>query len=82
MTSLSERRKFYTALKVFKSVNKIAAFIYMSFKTGHNNRNKHGLFIPSITADIEKMELYSHGTNLWNTLDYKLYICDFISGIY
>ena len=75
MTSFSEGKKFHIAVKVFKSVNQIAALTYMSFK----QVVIIGLFIPSITIDIVKTALYY---NLWKTLDNILYICEYISGIY
>jgi len=72
--SLSEQRKFYTTVQVYKILHRIVpAYLYNIFEyainvTGCVSRNVHCLFIPQFNTNYGKYSLYYCGTTMWNAL--------------
>ena len=72
--SLTERRTFHTAVKVFKILHKLAPpylhgmFQYASAVSGHTRRNPLRLLVPSIRTNYGRGSLWFHGTTIWNNL--------------
>ena len=77
--TLVERRRFHTAVQVFKSIHRLGP-VYLNEQfvnsvdfTGHCGRNQHRVFIPRVRTSFGKNSFYYRGAVLWNHLDSKLY---------
>ena len=72
--SLTERRTFHTAVKVFKILHKLAPpylhgmFQYASAVSGRTGRSPLQLFVPSIQTNYGWGSLWFRGTTIWNNL--------------
>ena len=72
--SLIERRRFHTAVQIFKSIHQSSPsylhniFHYSKDITGHVSRNINRLFVPRVTNNFGKRSFYYRGTVLWNSL--------------
>ena len=72
--SLTERRTFHTAVKVFKILHKLAPpylhsmFQYAPAVSGRTGRNLLRLFVPSIRTNYGWGSLWFRGTTIWNNL--------------
>ena len=72
--SLTERRTYHTAVKVFKILHKIAPpylrgmFQYASAFSGRVGRNPLRLYVPSIRTNYGRGSLWFRGTTIWNIL--------------
>ena len=77
--SLTERRKFHTAIQIFKILHKSAPtylhnmFNYAVAITGRVNRNAHRLFVPQVNTNYGKRSLHYRGPTIWNALSTALY---------
>lgn len=73
--TLSERRRFHTAVQVFKSVRRLGpvylndVFTNSVALTGHSGRDPHRLFIHRVRTNFGKGGFYYRGAVLWNQLD-------------
>ena len=78
-TTLAERRRYHTAIQVYRSVHKISpsylhnTFHYAAEITGRDAHNKHRLFIPRVRTSLAKNSFYFRGTKIWKSLDLTLY---------
>jgi len=72
--SLTERRRFHTAVQIFKSIHQSSPsylhniFHYSKDITGHVSRNINRLFVPRVTNNFGKRSFYYRGAVLWNSL--------------
>ena len=72
--TLTERRRFHTAIQIFKSLRRISPpylhdiFQFSKDVTGHLSRNINGLFVPRVFTNYGKRSFYYRGTVLWNSL--------------
>ena len=72
--TLTERRRFHTAVQIFKSLRRISPpYLHDTFQfarnvTGHLSRNINRLFVPRVFTNYGKRSFYYRGTVLWNNL--------------
>ena len=72
--TLIERRRFYTAVQIFKSIHQISPpyfhklFQFSRDVTGHVSRNFNRLFVPRVSTNFGKRSFYYRGAVLWNSL--------------
>ena len=72
--TLTERRRFHTAIQIFKSLRRISPpylhdiFQFSKDVTGRLSRNINGLFVPRVFTNYGKRSFYYRGTVLWNSL--------------
>jgi len=72
--TLMERRKFHTAVKIFKSIHqKLPSclhniFCYSRDVTGHIGHNINGFFVPKVNNNYGKESFFYRGTVIWNSL--------------
>ena len=78
-TTLAERRKFHTAMQVFKVLHNISPaylrglFSYTTDDTGYTGRNPHRLYVPGVRTNYGKRSLKYQGTLIWNRLSVELH---------
>ena len=72
--TLVERRKFHTAIQIFKSIHqKLPSYLHNIFHysrdiTGHIGRNINRLFVPRVNNNYGKRSFYYRGAMIWNSL--------------
>ena len=72
--TLTERRRFHTAIQIFKSLHRISPpylhdiFQFSKDVTGHLSRNVKRLFVPRVFTNYGKRTFFYRGTVLWNNL--------------
>ena len=77
--TLAERRRYHTAVQVFKSIRKFSpVYLHDQFSntyglTGHFGRNQFRVFIPRVRTSFGKSSFYYRGAVLWNQLNFDLY---------
>ena len=77
--TLAERRRYHTAVQVFKSIRKLSPmYLHDQFSntydlTGHFGRNQFRIFIPRVRTSFGKSSFYFQGAVLWNQLNFDLY---------
>ena len=84
--TLSERRRFHTAVQVFKVLYQLCPgylndwFVFAEAYTGHSGRNKFRLFIPQINTSIGKNGFFYRGAAIWNNLTPVLFTVNILSN--
>ena len=84
--TLSERRRFHTAVQVFKVLYQLCPgylndwFVFAEAYTGHSGRNKFRLFIPQINTSIGKNGFFYRGAVIWNNLTPVLFTVNILSN--
>ena len=72
--TLTERRRYHTAIQVYKSIRKSSPsylqgiFEYSKDVTGHVGRNINRIFVPRVFNNYGKRSFYYRGSVLWNNL--------------
>ena len=72
--TLIERRRFHTAVQIFKSIHQISPpYLHKIFQfsrdvTGHVSRNFNRLFVPRVSTNFGKRSFFYRGAVLWNSL--------------
>ena len=90
LVKLAQRRKYHTAICVFKIINKLSPMYLQNIfelsvnKTGRTLRNPHRLYIPFVRTNIAKFGFHYQGAVIWNSLyslntliDFKRYYKSF-----
>ena len=70
--TLTERRRFHTAVQVFRSLHRQCPYLRNMFQyskdvTGHLSHNINHLFVPRVSTNFRKRSLFYRGTVLWNS---------------
>ena len=72
--TLIERRRFHTAVQIFKSIHQISPpYLHKIFQfsrdvTGHVSCNFNRLFVPRASTNFGKRSFFYRGAVLWNSL--------------
>ena len=72
--TLTERRRFYKLIQVFKSLHFISLtylhkfFLYSKVVSGYVTRNINCLLLPRVNTNFGKRSFFYSGANLWNSL--------------
>jgi len=71
--TLIERRRFHTAVQIFKSLSRISPYLHNIFQfsrnvTGHLSHNVNQLFVPRVFTNYGKQSFYYRRTILWSNL--------------
>ena len=81
--TLAERRRFHTAVQVFKVLYQLCPrylrdwFVFAEAYTGHSGQNKCRLFIPQINTSIG---FFYRGAVIWNSLSPALFTVNALSN--
>ena len=76
--TLTERRRFHTAVQIFKSSHKLSPpylhniFQFSKDVTGRISRNVNRLFVPRVFTNYGKRNFFYRGTILWNSLSFSV----------
>ena len=76
--TLTERRRYHTAIQILKSVHDYSpsylsnVLYYSRDVTGYSGYNINRLFVPRVFTNFGKRSFFFHGTILWNGLPLRV----------